>query len=414
MARPAAKWRMVFLCFLAQNLALGMAFGSFGALLPSTEEYFGVTRGYASLGMSLVTLTIGALAPIVGSLLQRVSLRTAMIGAAAISAVAYFGLAAVPMFAVALIMYALVGFGVTILAIIGPLTLITRWFSVNRAKVLSIVNLPIVLFLTPYLIAEFLPDHGRMTVLIAMGGIFLILAPLLFLIEDHPPQAPEDIASPASGSIDLSKTMKVGPPLTVLEILKRPVFWYLSIAVGLMAGVGTVFVVHIVPFGMDREMGLQAASSLMSVYAGAGVLGLLIFGVLADRIGAPLALALNAACQMLVFWGFLQVTGPALYGLAAIFGICSVPMVTLHGAALANLFHTRDVSKAMGYSYSLKLPFLFLLPPLIGVIYDWRGGYDMAFMIAAVLLALSALLFTVLLIGIRRENGTVAASAPLE
>ena len=90
---PFSGWRVVLLCFLAQNLAMGFAFGSFGPLLASTEQHFGVTRTVATTGMSLILLAIGGLSPLLGGLLQKVSVRSAMIGGAALSALGYWGLA---------------------------------------------------------------------------------------------------------------------------------------------------------------------------------------------------------------------------------------------------------------------------------------------------------------------------------
>src|SRR6266403_4130570 len=79
-------WRLVLLCFLAQNLSLGFALGSFGPLLASTEQNFGVTRAIAATGMSLIMLAIGVLSPLIGGLLQHLSIRIAMIGGALLSA----------------------------------------------------------------------------------------------------------------------------------------------------------------------------------------------------------------------------------------------------------------------------------------------------------------------------------------
>lgn len=397
-----ARWRLVLICFLAQNCAMGLAFGSFGALLQSTEEHFGVSRALASTGMSLMTLAIGGLAPILGHVLQKISLRIAMIAAAVMSGLAYWGLSVATDFRIALALYGVVGLGVTVLAILGPLTLVSRWFTDNRAKVLAIVNLPLFLFATPYLVGEFLPVLGRGGIFAVMAAVFVLLAGFLLLLREHPR------AAVAAAGPDTEAPAPEAAALTTFQIMRRPAFWHLSLGIGLMAGIGTVFVVHVIPFGVERGMALQQASTLMSVYAGSGVLGLLLFGPLADRLGAATALVLAALSQALVFWGFLQVSGGLMYALAALFGICSIPMVTLHGAALSELFAARDVSKAMGYSYSIKLPFLFSMTPIIGMIHDRTGDYVFAFTLAAVLLALAAAMFGCLIWGARLPGQMLA------
>jgi hypothetical protein len=48
------------------------------------------------------------------------------------------------------------------------------------------------------------------------------------------------------------------------------------------------------------------------------------------------------------WWGFLHVDGISLYVLAAVLGICIVPLVMLHGAAISQMFDAASVSRAMG------------------------------------------------------------------
>lgn len=401
-SRPFLGWRILLLCFLAQNLAMGFAYGSFGPLLPSTEQHFGVTRAVATTGMSLITLAIGGLSPLLGSLMQKTSVRSAMIGGALLSAIGYWALAVLDSFSAALPMYALIGTGVCLTAILGPLTLINRWFASNRAKMLAILNLPIALFITPFLIADLLPNIGRFAILGGLGTAFLILIPLLLLIVDDPAhvgQAPRGSArtagaAPASGA---------EPSLPTRKILASPSFWLLSIAIGIMAGSGTVFVVHIVPFGMEQQMSLQSAAGLLSVYAGSGILGTLLFGWIADRLGPPNALVLTTFCQAILWWAILQVTGLPLYLLSGLLGICVVPLTTLHGAALSALVGPASISRAMGISYAIKLPFIFTFAPAAGYLFDLSGGYRLPFLITVALLAVACLLFVMMAMSIRRQ-----------
>jgi MFS family permease len=194
-------------------------------------------------------------------------------------------------------------------------------------------------------------------------------------------------------------------------LLKRPAFWLLSLGIGIMAGAGTGFVVHIVPFGMSRQMPLQAAAALLSVYAGAGIGGTLLFGWICDRIGAPAALALSAFLQAALWWGLLLVDGTYLYALAGLLGICVVPLVTLHGAAIGQMFGMESVSRAMGYSYSIKLPFILGFAPALGLIFDRVGRYDLAFRATASLLAAAGVFLCCLLLILRRQRSLPAVPA---
>jgi MFS family permease len=405
-------WKMVLLAFLAQNCAMGLAFGSFGPLLASTEQHFQVTRAVAATGMSALMLALGLLAPLAGSALQRVRLRTLLVGGAFISAVAYTGLAVTTSFPVALGMYVLAGAGVCLLGVIAPVTLVARWFESGRAKALSLVNLPILLFLSPYLITEFLPAYGRSAVLLAIGALFLILTPLLWLVVEHPAQLGQlPHGATGQGAAAAAQTDPVAVRLSTGSIFANARFWIISLGVGVMAGAGTAFVVHIISFGVEQHMSLQQASLLLSIHAGSGILGTLLFGWFADRAGPAVALATNTLLQALLWWSLLQVSGTAMFVLAAVMGICVVPVTTLHGASLSALFGAANVSRVMGFSYLIKLPFLFASAPLVGLLFDRTGRYQLPFQLTAMILAVACGAFMLLVYMSRQRALAVPAAS---
>lgn len=403
--RSFSGWKVVLPCFLAQTLSAGFAFGSFGPLLASTEEHFGVTRAVAATGMSLIMLAIGGLSPFLGGLLQKVPVRSAMIGGAALSAFGYLGLALLPSFGLALLMFALIGTGVSLLAILGPLTLISRWFVSGQGKVLSVVNLPIALFLTPFIIAELLPVYGRLVVLSGIATIFLLLIPVLMLIVEHPervsqvPRGADIDAGSAGAQVAIEDR-----PLSTREILANLPFWLVSIVIGVISGSGTAFLVHIVPFGMEQGLSLQGASGLLSVYAGAGIVGTLLIGWITDRIGPPSALAITTLVQALLWWGLLHVAGFSLFALAALIGICVVPVTTMHGAALSMLMGPASISRAMGISYAITLPFIFSFAPLIGLLFDYDNGYQLPFLTTASILVMASLCAVIMIFAMRKQK----------
>jgi sugar phosphate permease len=405
--RRFAGWTMVLLCFLCQNAAIGFAFNSFGPLLVSSEQHFGITRTTATLGMSAIMLALGGLAPVLGGLLQKVPLRAAMMGGALLSAAGYTGLALASSFGVALAMYAMIGAGSCLLGILGPLALINRWFTADRAKILGVVNLPVAHFLAPLIIAECLPSAGRFGILAGIAGLFLLLVPLLLLVIETPAsigQAPHGGVAGSPGGDGK------GTSLSTRAIIANPDFWLLSIPIGVMAGSGAAFAVHVVPFGTGRGLSLIDASWLLSTFAGAGMIGTLLFGWVADRIGTAATLVINTGCQALLWLAVLQLDGFALLLAAAgLLGICAVPTVMLHGAALSELFGAVSVSRAMGLSYLVKLPFLFAFAPMIGRLFDASGSYGLPFMTTSAMLAAACALLIIL--ARRRRRGAAETDA---
>ncbi|WP_197277176.1 CynX/NimT family MFS transporter [Sphingomonas profundi] len=406
--RPVAgRFQTMLMCFLAQNMVLGLGYGSFGPLLAANQAHLDVSRAAAAAGISMITLATGVLAPLTGGLLQRYRVRDIIIAGVGLSGSAYLLLAVTDRYGVALLCYGMVGTGMVLAAILAPVTLVTRWVDTGRGKVLSLVNLPVALFVAPYLIGIILPAVGRTAVLLGMGAVSLALIPLVAaLVREWPPGTASAIGRKAAPANGAPRAAAPGP-----SPLAHPGFWLEALGIALMAGTGVVFMVHIVPFGMGRGHSLGTAAGLISTYAGAGLLGTLFFGWIVDRLGSAPALVLSAATQACMWWLLLLVDGPAMFAVVAILGMCCSPMMALHGAALGALFGANGVSRAMGYSFMVKLPFIFGYGPAAGVLFDLTGGYALPFMLCAASLGLATLSFAGLTVVMRRgASGRVATA----
>jgi cyanate permease len=403
-------WKTVFICFLAQSLSLGFAVGSFGPLLASNEQHFKISRTVATTGMALLIAAMGGLAPVFGGILHRVSVRSALMWGSLISAVGYWGLALSHNFGLALVMYFFIGTGVCLMAVLGPVTLVSRWFVSDRAKMLSIVNLPLLHLATPFFVSELLPIFGRLIVLCAIGLLFVLFLPLLLSIVDYP----ASIGQQARGAlVDDLQRGTTEQPVAIGNLLTNTTFWLLALSVGVIAGTGVVFVVHIVPFAMERRMSLQDASILLSLYSGFGLLGTLLTGWLADKVGARAVLLATGICIMSTWGALLFATGPLLYPLAAMVGLCVVPVITLNGVALGELVGPASISRAMGFSYVIQLPFIFSLAPVVGYLFDHTGGYTESFLLIVGMLAAACLFLLLTVITIRkhkRRSGMLTAN----
>ena len=58
-AGKALSQRMVVLGFLAQNMAIGMTYGVYGAFVKPFSDSFAVSRAVASSGLAIITLVFG-------------------------------------------------------------------------------------------------------------------------------------------------------------------------------------------------------------------------------------------------------------------------------------------------------------------------------------------------------------------
>jgi len=398
-----SRVRIIALCFIVQNCGMGLVMGSFGPLVKFNEAHFEISRTMAAAGMSMITLSIGLLSPFAGIFLQKYPARFLLAGALCVTGLAYIGIASTHTYAIAMLLYLVAGVGVCFASVLGPVTIISRWFVSNRAKILSIVNLPLFLFLTPYVIGVVAPSVGRFNTLVGIGVVLMLLSPLALFITDRPPLDAEAAKTAANTRASTKQLM------SNRDIFRDFRFWVISLAIGVIAGSGTAYVVHIVPYGLEIGMSLQKATLLLSLYSAAGIVGTLLFGWVADKIGAIPSLIITglvqAGCWSLIAYN----TGMALLAVAALIGMCILPLITLHGEALTRLYGADNVSRVMGYSYFIKIPFIFAFAPLMGYLYEINDGYRVPFLMTSFLILVAALMFLLVL----RGNGAGRQTATL-
>jgi MFS family permease len=400
--------RVLLPCTLAQSFVTGLTYGSFGTLLAANEAYFGVSRAALSTGIGIFNLAVALIAPVAGGMMHKVPIRLAMMAGALVSALAYFALAYVHSFAVALSLYGVLGICSSVLGILGPATLISRWFVKGRGRALGVIYLPVVLLLMPFITAQVLGHLGRAAVMIGIGLCFLLLLPMLAAIAEHPPRMPvsedrgEDLVNPARASAgDL--------PIAASAIVTEPRFWLLSLGIGIMAGAGTGAIIHIVPFGTERHMALQLASILLTAYAATGLFGTPLLGWAADRFGAAVTLTVSSLCQAVLWSALLHVSGASVFVLAAMMGLCVSPVNTLHAAAMNEIFPVASVSRALGLSYAIKLPFILGTAPTMALLYERGGSYSLPFTTMSALMFVASIVFAILYTLLRQRRSAVPA-----
>lgn len=385
MANPSdgtSGWRMILACMLANNFTLGLAYGSFGALLASNEQAFGVARDTISFGMSAVSTTMGVSALVMGSLVRRLTPRLSIAIGVATVACAFAGLALTTNFAFALAMWALLGFGIALAALLGPVALAAEFFPGRTGKMLAMTNMPIVLFVGPWTVTAVLQALGREGTYLTLAALLL---PVLILVLRFLPRV----------AIVVEDQPKVPADVSAGSILKRPDFWLVSLGISVIACTGTAYVVHAIPFARAEGLEVSTSALMMSVYSGAGLVGVPLFGWLADKIGAPRTLAITGCIQSLCWAGLALSPATAFLFLSAALGAATTPLTTLHGAAMAQLFGVDGVGRSMGYSFAIKLPFLFVASPAVGYAFVQMGVYRPAFLIVALTLIVSVALLMV-------------------
>lgn len=373
---PRGAWQMVGLAFAAQNFAIGLSIASFGVVVLSIEQLFHTNRTLASLGASLVILSFGIFAPLATRLIEMWSIRKTMIFGIILGSTGYVALAIAPNIWVFLVAYGLlVGPGALCAGHLPGSILVNNWFSHARGRALGVMMIPFGVMLVPLLCTPILESVGLRALYLVMSGVNLLMLPLLMFVRDRPPVAPAPLAGAGRDTIVAPTDIIVMRPL---EILCRADFWLLMVAVGLLNGSSMIKVTHLVALVSEQGFTLGQATILLSVSGGAGAVGSLLFGWLADRVGAAGALLVNGLAQAAAWAIFFLHPGiPLLITDAIIMGIAGSGVFAATVVGLSQLFGSQNMTRTMGLSGFFGIFPNFMSPPLAGLLRQISGSYTL-------------------------------------
>lgn len=382
--------RMGVIAALSHNIIIGTVFGTAGVLLKPMQERMHVTAEMSAAGVPLVILGSAILASVAGVLATRHSLRTLMALSAAAATCAWLLLAFSTSYILFIVAYGLLlGPAMSLAGAVLPPTLVTRWFSRNRGLAIGLVHLPIVVTLLPVATNWIIEHYGIQAAFLTLAGLCgLVLLPATLLVIDHPPGETAKQASAIPGA-----DAAPAGGLTVAQLLRNPLFWALAVAVGSINTSSVMLGVHLVAMGESWGFTRDSSAMLPSAMSLVGILGSVLFGLVADRLGGARTLALivfNAGVLWLAF----------LFGLPFIGVLIVVGLIGMHGSgaipslsrALSDALGPESFSRAYGLSATVTLPLTVIGVLGTGTIYRLHGNYDLAVLVLVAYFAISVAL----------------------
>ncbi|MCJ2178143.1 MFS transporter [Novosphingobium album (ex Hu et al. 2023)] len=371
---------------VSHNVVIGTVMGSFGLMLASVEQRLGVSGEEAAIGIPLVLVGSSILAPFIGVLVARYSLRLLLMLGALLTVGGYFLLAFTNSYALYLVAYGLCfGPAMSLAGSIGPATLVTRWFHSNRGLALGIVHLPVVIAIVPWALERGLGHYAPTTLYAAIGTISaVLLVPLILLTVDHPPshdetQAPEPAEKrTADGSF------------TFGQLLARPRFWALCLAAIASMTSSVLLGSLLVPMGMSWGFTRPEAALLQSIMSLVGIAGSVLFGWVADKLGGGRSLAL-IGFNCTILWLLLLQHPPfavaaVVIGLIGMHGAGAIPTL---GRGLSDTFGQASYSRGFGLNTLIGLPFIAFAVVGAARVFSITGSYDLAITAIAVFFVLA-------------------------
>jgi len=396
---------MIFRAFLAQNVAVGCAFGSFGVAVIPLQQQYGASRGTITLCLGLCILVLGLVSPLIGTLIGRIGLRRTMITGTVLSGIGYGLLAVAPNMMAVLALYALpIGIG---LAMFGPFpasVLASNWSPNNSGPALGITNMPLLVAVLPMVSVLLIGAFGLTGLYLALAGLHLLILPLMLGVVDAPAGA---VGAPV-------ERHGAGQPgmLSTRKVLGLAAFWAICVGGGYLNSVGIIAISHIVPFAAERGVPGEQAAILLSIMGGSAVVGSLIVGFLCSRLGAALTLALIAATQVAGWLVLLSTSAFPLMAATALFlGIGGAGVFPAINVLSGRLFGLASLPRVLGLLGLVTLPFTFGMPPLMGVLRDLTQNYSAVVMVIVASSAAAGIMFVAMArIAARKPPEIVAAT----
>jgi len=390
---------------------------SFGVYIKPMEAEFGWGRGALSGVAAVSLLLLGAVGPFVGRLADRWGPRRVVVFSLLLLGLGAFGACRAQGLAqIYLTIGLLMAVGAGGLSIATGSTVAARWFEQRRGVAIGLaaggmsagqlVVIPLAMSLTL--------SYGWRTSYfwLAVGLLVLMIPIALLLVRNDPaelglrPYGATGTASAAASAAALEKSQRVA----ALEAMRMPQFWLLM-ATFFVCGYTSngMVLTHFMPHALEHNFSELQASIALAVMGAMNVLGTIASGWICDRFGrrGPLAFFYFFRGVSLLFLLYVW-NAPSLHVWAAIFGLNYISTVPPTTTLTANIFGRYSVGELSGWIYLSHQVGSALGAALAGWIYEWTGGYEIAFVTAAVLGFVAAGLALAI-----REEPVTSRSAPL-
>lgn len=352
---------------------------SYSVIAVPLAAEFKPSRAVLGLAMTVISGMSAILAPFLGGLMDRASLKRMMLLGSAFLAGGYLALTFAQTFTQVLLVYALLIAPANVL--LGPVAvtvLLSRWFVNRRGTALGIAIAGVAMggMIFPPVIQAFLDNFPWREGMRLFAVVILVLTSVAAALVVSRPG--DRGLHPDGAASDPVKAAGSRPPMSVWAILRDPAFWLIVIMVAVVTSGMKGMVTNLAPLAIDEGVKPTTAAYLVSIYASCGFISKLFFAGIADRMN----LRYLAVTSLVGFGiGMLVLTQAQLgfwliamgVGLVGLFGGLMVPLESMLGA---RVFGRDAVGRAVGLLSMVLLVALMSTPPLFGLIFDLTGSYS--------------------------------------
>ncbi len=388
-------WVIVIGCVLL-SATTGLILGLNSIFIKPVTQSLSISRSAFSATSTIYNCVVMVSVPFMPRLFKAKAFKPLLLtGVFSVAAVQML-YAAAPNIYVMYLLFAVCGFASCLIGAVPIVILTANWFVKNRGLATSIAfsgSGISTMIMSPIVTEVILRSSWRAGYLvIGVCCLLLSLTAVLFFLKGKPADIGLMPYGAETGSAE--KTEQTG--LTRAQTLRTKSFWIFSIGILFSSLTAYGVIYHMVTFWTDLGYSAQTAAVWFSVSNGIGILSKALMGGVYDRFGVKKASALcctltlvSLVCLPLSKNAAFAVLAAVFFGLGA--GIQISPPTAMTNA----LFGDRDYSA----NYSV-VTLIYFIGIAIGnlmsaMIYDKLGSYNLAWIIYAVMIAVTFVLWVV-------------------
>jgi len=350
----------------------GVGMWSVVVSLPAVQAEFTIARAQATLPFTLAMFGFATGGVVMGRLLDRIGiLGPISVGAVALG-IGYAGAANAGSLLAFALAHAVIGFGSSVT--LGPLMAdISKWFVRRRGLAVTLCSSGNYFAgaLWPPIVQQAIAHYGWRATHLYIGlfcGVAMLVLGLVALRRHAPASGPA-----ASGQRLLSPE-SLGLSPGALQTLLAVASICCCVAMSMPQ-------VHIVAYCGDLGYGVARGADMLSLMMAFGVLGRIISGLIADRVGGLRTLMLGSALQAVALLMYLLYDGLiSLYVISALFGLFQGGIIPSYALIVREYFAPKEAGTRVGIVLMASLFGMALGGWMSGYIFDVSGSYRAAFL----------------------------------
>ena len=375
--QPSYGW-VIVAAGLVISLCMYGVIESFAIMFKPIAEQFEWDRGTVSVASMISWISFGLSSLVCGRLSDRFGSKWVIIAGSL-----FFVAGTFLMSQVQSLWQLYLYFGV-ILAIgrsatgVPMVALVTKWFVKRQGLALALAQSQNVGSAVFAPLAVFLLAHNDWRwSYIWLGIITLVVLPLSLLIRD---KKVESTGAQKTGRV-YAAVHAPGPEMTLSQAMRTRAFWTLNCMVLGCCMCHSCILLHGFNHMTDVGMLESVAARVVMLMAVFGMLGKIVNGLLADRIGAKWAIAFFLGLQAVMIPFFVEARqAPSFYSWAILFGLGFGGPMPVYAMLFREYFGTRAIGTILGVFFMVASIGMGAGGMMGGVLYNLFGNYTVPFL----------------------------------